>query len=574
MAYQARVLYDFQAVSPGELGVSEGDIVTVTNPDVGQGWVQAICKNGSEGVVPEAYIEKIGEATGVVPTQAGAISQSSSGWDDDDRWSSEDEHNYEDPAELGVQPKGPGITYADPQTTRVKTSKDPVSPPPRPVGRPTNYTFSIGKMAGGWGKSGAVNDFVTGVTDSAATLGSQAVLVIESSQGGYQWQGKFGPYTCTIGTAKKSSKLGGMKQFIAYQVTPSYSNIQVSRRYKHFDWLHQQLVKKFGGVIAIPPLPVAQVTGRFDEDLIEHRRIELQSFTDRICRHPVLAGSEVWKHFVSETDEKKWTKGKRSAESDPLVGTAFLTTVQAPSILVNTELAIDENISGFSKELAKMESAVKTMHGLASDQAAKYRGDMKKDYRRIGEGFKQLGAATGGRVDCLEKIGAAYEDLGSDWENQAARDWEPMVHTMHDYRGLTEGWEKILGLYSSVRDKGKEVLAQENEEGGEKEKDAAVARVNTYRVGVAAELGFFRQEMTADFNYGCQSFLVEQIKFHRQMADKLEALYRNCWDGEGSDSMPPPPPQTAASSAAATSAAPQDPLAAWGDSNQTYEEMP
>ena len=38
---------------------------------------------------------------------------------------------FKDPAELGVQPKGPGITYADPQTTRVKTSKDPVSPPPR-----------------------------------------------------------------------------------------------------------------------------------------------------------------------------------------------------------------------------------------------------------------------------------------------------------------------------------------------------------------------------------------------------------------------------------------------------------
>ena len=28
-----------------------------------------------------------------------------------------------------------------------------------------------------------------------------------------------------------------------------------------------------------------------------------------------------------------------------------------------------------------------------------------QDYRRIGEGFKQLGAAIGGRVDCLEKIG-------------------------------------------------------------------------------------------------------------------------------------------------------------------------
>jgi len=276
---------------------------------------------------------------------------------------------------------------------------------------------------------------------------------------------------------------------------------------------------------------------------------------------------------MGETDEKKWTKGKRSAESDPLVGTAFLTTVQAPSILVNTELAIDEDIGVFSKELAKLETAVKTMHSVANEQTAKYRGDMKKDCRDIGKGFKQLGAATGGRVACLEKIGAAYEDLGSDWESQAARDWEPMVHTMHDYRGLSEGWDKILGLYSSVREKGKEIIEQDNFEGGEKEKDAAVARVNTYRVGVAAELGFFRQEMQADFNYGCQSFLVEQIKFHRQMADKLEALYRSCWDGEvGGDSMPPPPQASTAPSPLPTSA--RDPLAAWGDSNQTYEEMP
>ena len=34
-------------------------------------------------------------------------------------------------------------------------------------------------------------------------------------------------------------------------------------------------------------------------------------------------------------------------------------------------------------------------------------------------------------------------------------------------------------------------------------------------------------------------------------------LERNCWDGEGSESMPPPPPQNAVSSAAAFSPAPQ-----------------
>ena len=47
--------------------------------------------------------------------------------------------------------------------------------------------------------------------------------------------------------------------------------VQVSRRYKQFDWLYDRLNGKFGTVVAIPPLPDKQVTGRFEEDLIEHR---------------------------------------------------------------------------------------------------------------------------------------------------------------------------------------------------------------------------------------------------------------------------------------------------------------
>lgn len=422
----------------------------------------------------------------------------------------------------------------------------------------------------GWGKTGEVSDFLTGVTDSAATLGSEAVLVTEAPQGGYQWQGKFGPFTCTIGTPKKSSKFGGMKSFIAYQVTPSFSNIQVSRRYKHFDWLHERLSLKFGSVIAIPPLPEKQVSGRFDEELIEHRRIELQSFSDRICRHPVLAGSEVWRHFVSETEDKKWTAGKRKAESDPLVATAFLTTVQAPSILANTETVIDEEINSFGKKVAVMEGAVKALHGVASEQAAKYRGERKKEYREIGRCFTQLGSAAEGKAAFLAKMGSVYEELGGEWEQQAGKDWEPVVHTMHDYRGLTGGWQNILGLYGSVRDKSKEIISQ----GGEREKDAATARVNTYRVSVAAELGFFQQELAADLQHSSQVFLSEQIKFHRQMADRLEALYGDCWPSDGGPPQAAPPPQQPPSQARSALPSPQsDPLAAWGDS-QVYEEMP
>ena len=53
--------------------------------------------------------------------------------------------------------------------------------------------------------------------------------------------------------------------FIAYQLTPSLNNIQVSKR---FDWLHEQLVEKFCKIIPIPPLPDKQISGFISNYLI------------------------------------------------------------------------------------------------------------------------------------------------------------------------------------------------------------------------------------------------------------------------------------------------------------------
>ena len=39
------------------------------------------------------------------------------------------------------------------------------------------------------------------------------------------------------------------------------NNIQVSRRYKHFDWLHERLVEKYT-FVPIPALPDKQIQGK------------------------------------------------------------------------------------------------------------------------------------------------------------------------------------------------------------------------------------------------------------------------------------------------------------------------
>jgi sorting nexin-9/18/33 len=77
----------------------------------------------------------------------------------------------------------------------------------------------------------------------------------------------------------------------------------------------------------IPPLPEKQVSGaylfhscsahvrvrvcagKFEEDLIEHRKQILQLWVAKICRHPLLSNSEAWMHFITCTDEKKWKEG-------------------------------------------------------------------------------------------------------------------------------------------------------------------------------------------------------------------------------------------------------------------------
>ena len=48
------------------------------------------------------------------------------------------------------------------------------------------------------------------------------------------------------------------------------------RRYKHFDWLHEQLTRKYASVCIIPPLPGKQAMGRYEDDFVSDRMSRLQ----------------------------------------------------------------------------------------------------------------------------------------------------------------------------------------------------------------------------------------------------------------------------------------------------------
>ena len=52
----SKVLYAYDAANPGELSISEGDVVTVLEGDDGQGWIKVKGSRG-EGLIPAAYVD-------------------------------------------------------------------------------------------------------------------------------------------------------------------------------------------------------------------------------------------------------------------------------------------------------------------------------------------------------------------------------------------------------------------------------------------------------------------------------------------------------------------------------------
>ena len=54
-------------------------------------------------------------------------------------------------------------------------------------------------------------------------------------------------------------------------------------------------------------------------------------------------------------------------------------------------------------------------------------------------------------------------------------------------------------------------------------------RLLRYKAALTSEKNHFHQELNKDFRKIGQSFILEQIKFYRQLADRLETLYSDCW---------------------------------------------
>lgn len=550
MTTQVQALYDFSG-EPGttEMSITAGEMLTLLNTEIGEGWWEGRNSKGETGLFPAAYVRKLAPDESIATKSAPAApryDQAADDWGDQQYSAGDNNYQRTGSQEDGWDDDWDDDTYSEigpgPQQNKTQHSaQTPLTPLP---GMPINdYNQHIDDSSSGFGSTvGTVrkNKFapsskVSGESYLLATLNvevpeSDKVYIIQDEDG-YVWSPLPQPYGVTVASPKKESKFKGIKSFIAYQLTPSFNNIQVSRRYKHFDWLHERLQEKFT-LIPIPPLPDKQISGRYDEQLIERRRVQLQEFVDWMCKHPVLSKSEVWQHFLTCTDEKRWKAGKRQAERDNLLGLNYCISLVVPekALLQSQVDSITEQCHTF---ISSMDTSVKALTNMCIAQTKKCQSIYKTDCQKIGEAFYNLGNAlsldegtivsTSKLTSAIKMTGGAYIDIGRMYEEQPKYDFEPLGDKFHLYKGIVGGFPDALANHKAAVQKKKECerltaehkmeVAQLNE---------VLRRTDVISYALLAEINHFKAERTVDLKATMQKFLRQQIMFYKKVVDKLE----------------------------------------------------
>uniref|UniRef100_UPI003AAA2550 sorting nexin-9-like n=1 Tax=Centroberyx gerrardi TaxID=166262 RepID=UPI003AAA2550 len=433
MALKAQVLYDFTAeAGNNELSVREGETVTVVNQAVGGGWIEAQSSSGQTGLVPEDYLQI--NSTGTAPAYSDAYSTAAAnstqphsqvangddpwsgggayssdaagGWDtqghtqqaaggeDDDGewdedWDDQSVGGYHGDAH-GDEEGGASGRNTHASTMKISLNKFPFSKTPNPE------VFLLAKLP----------------------AKGRDRLPVYVREVGPVWFYPQSPLDCVVADPKKGSKLYGLKSYIEYQVTPNTTNRPVNHRYKHFDWLYERLLEKFGSAVPIPCLPDKQVTGRFEEEFIRMRMERLQAWMSRMCRHPVVAQSDVFQLFLTYRDEREWKTGKRKAEKDETVGPMIFSLVdpEAPDL---EPAEVEQKCEQYSRFTKAMDDGVKDLLNVGHTHWKRCTGPLPKEYQRIGKAFQNLSAVfhTSGYqgeatlTDALTAAGKTYEEI-------------------------------------------------------------------------------------------------------------------------------------------------------------------
>jgi len=390
-------------------------------------------------------------------------------------------------------------------------------------------------------------------------------------------------------TVSNPSKQGeGMSAYFTYEVTTKtslpqfqFGQFSVSRRFRDFDWLHNQLINKFPGAI-VPALPEKQdlknaslkYTGvGMSAELLEQRRSQLQRFMQRVAAHPQLQGAQDLQTFLEASDDtleawKESTKGKAPAfmstvadvkqgaySSASRLSSYFTSDGPPPSF----EPLADMPLMQMSNYTTALQAQVQAVH--------KHSKSYMERHAALSSSMTSFGLALTQLANCeaevstslatgLSQMGLSVDRLSTLYAEQAGREKVTFDEPIKDYVRLLASCKQAISTRdsalrafnsaSAAAAAKKDKLEKLRAAGGKEDKASALARelaeaeegarvakqeYESVAARLDGEMARFQREKLADFKQMVTGFASLQLEYSqrvqahwRELLPQLEAI--------------------------------------------------
>lgn len=327
--------------------------------------------------------------------------------------------------------------------------------------------------------------------------------------------------------------------------TPEFS---VTRRYRDFLWLYDQLNRNLPGAI-VPPPPEKQAVGRFSENFIEARRYALERMLDKISKHPVLRGDGDFKLFLESesftADIKLRPIDQRLAHESHKgflgLGSAFSMSGK----FVETDEFFDQrkaSLDALEIQLKQLSKAV--------DVVIRQRKDLAQTTAEFGAALSALSTVELSRslANALGSLSDLQDKIKELHERQAQQDLLTLGHTVEEYLRLIgsvkaafsarqKAWfawqsaeadalkrkstgDKIRKLARTQQDR----LNMVDQEMTEAERKSHQLRIDFDNVGklLKSELFRFDTDKVEDFKTSVEVFLESAVEAQKEIIEHWE----------------------------------------------------
>ncbi|ESN98347.1 hypothetical protein HELRODRAFT_84767 [Helobdella robusta] len=329
-------------------------------------------------------------------------------------------------------------------------------------------------------------------------------------------------YTCQVISVKKEKAMLGIKTNLVYQLIPTFSNIQVSRKISQFEWLNQKLSCKFS-MAFLPPLPDKRAIQQSDskDDETECKRQLLQRWVNRISTHPVLSQSNVFRDlFLSTTDAKRYSDSKKLFDKDQYVGGQFFYLIKAPKVNRETcEKLLDQFVS-FTKS---MENSCAIFEETSSSFLKSHVLSVEKQYEKTANAFASLAQTFElNTLDRSNELAVLYREVGKLYIDSAILFRKKCVGATKSLLAIIREYNSILKNVPDIMIIQKTAMQKASSKKGnlsEQEESEMNDRVNVVTATLAAEVTHFHKERIEDFNDILMEYLKDQLEYHEGVSD-------------------------------------------------------